>query len=48
MGLTPLFSDVDEQTLSLTPEIAFRALATHKIDLVLTVALHGHVHAPEA
>jgi dTDP-4-amino-4,6-dideoxygalactose transaminase len=47
-GLTPLLGDVDEQTLTLTPEIAFRAVAENTIDLVLTVALHGHAHDPAA
>ena len=47
-GLTPLFSDIDSGTLSLTPEVARRAAAENGIDAVLTVALHGQVHDPKA
>jgi dTDP-4-amino-4,6-dideoxygalactose transaminase len=47
-GLTPVFADIDAQTLSLSPESARRAMATTAFDAVLTVAVHGHVHDPAA
>jgi dTDP-4-amino-4,6-dideoxygalactose transaminase len=42
--LTPVFVDVDPETLSLTPEIACSATVESPIAAVLPVALHGHVH----
>lgn len=47
-GLTPVFGDVDAELFCLTPQIARRVAAEHEIDAVLTVALHGHLHDPEA
>lgn len=43
-GLTPVFGDVDEVALSLTPEIARRALAEASVAAVVPVALHGYLH----
>jgi dTDP-4-amino-4,6-dideoxygalactose transaminase len=41
-GLKPFFSDVDETSLTLTPNIARAAAAESAVEAVLTVALHGY------
>lgn len=43
-GLTPVFGDVDENTLALTPAIAAEAAARDDIRGVLTAALYGFAH----
>ena len=43
-GLTPLFCDVDSQTLSLSHELARRAIGKTPVAAVVPVALHGHLH----
>ena len=42
-GLNPLFADVDEEALGLTPDIALEVAAANRIDAVVPVSLHGHV-----
>ena len=46
-GLTPVFGDIDEDTLSLTHGIAAQVVATSNISAVLTAALYGYAHDPE-
>lgn len=47
-GLVPVFADVDDRDLVMTPTIARRAAAGTQVDAVLTVAVHGQVHDPDA
>lgn len=46
-GLVPVFGDVDEQSLVMTPEIARHVCSQVKIGAVLTVSIHGAVHDPD-
>ena len=43
-GLTPVFGDIDDQALVMTPRIARRAASDFEFHAVLTVAIHGYVH----
>ena len=47
-GLIPVFADIDERTLVMTPAIARRAVSRVEIHAVLTVAVHGQIHDPSA
>lgn len=49
-GLTPVFADIDEAALVMTPAIAGRIAEDAEgrgLRAVLTVAIHGHVHDPD-
>lgn len=46
-GHTPIFSDVDEGSLVLTPDIARAAAAKKNLDAVLAVSLHGNAQDVE-
>ena len=47
-GLIPVFGDIDDRRLVMTPDIARRSASETDVRAVLTVAVHGEVHDPDA